>query len=103
VPVEDKRHAGKGARDYRPGQPVLPPEDDALPGFAKAKPVKGKTRFSGGIRKRWKDPNDGTIHEWDYQYGRVEGFTARGEHLGEFDPRTGQQTKGADLRKRVEP
>jgi len=28
---------------------------------------------------------------------------ARGEHLGEFDPRTGQQTKGTDLRKRVEP
>ena len=101
--MEDKRHAGKGAGNNRPGQPVLPPENEALPGFAEAKHVKGKTRFAGGIRKRWKDPNDGTIYDWDYQHGRVERYTARGEHLGEFDPRTGRQIKGADLRKRVGP
>lgn len=58
--------------------------------------------FPGKLRRRWKDP-DGTIYEWDSKSGKVEKFTRRGYHLGEFDHVTGIQTKAADPSRRVEP
>jgi len=81
---------------------VPPPADDVLPAFPLARRSKGKTRFSGGVRRRWKDAN-GTIFEWDYQHGRVEKYDSRGGHLGEFDPATGQMTGGPQLGRTVEP
>jgi hypothetical protein len=79
----------------------MPPLD--LPGFPHAVRVKPKTpRPGGGRRARWKD-RDGTIYEWDYQHGKVEKSSARGEHLGGFDPDSGQQTKQADPTRNVEP
>ncbi len=83
--------------------PVLPPEDDALPGFPEARRSKSKTWFPGGKRRRWKEP-DGTIYEWDYENGRVEKYARRGvPHLGEFDPITGEQTKPPASERKVEP
>jgi hypothetical protein len=66
--------------------------------------VKSKTPRPGGRgrRRRWKD-DDGTILEWDYQHGTVEVYNPRGRHIGEFDPLTGVQTKGADATRSVEP
>lgn len=83
--------------------PVLPPEDNVLPGFPEARRSKSKTWFPGGKRRRWKEP-DGTIYEWDYENGRVEKYARRGEpHRGEFDPKTGEQTKPSDPTRKVEP
>ncbi|MDI9925383.1 colicin E3/pyocin S6 family cytotoxin [Rhodococcus sp. IEGM 1341] len=44
-------------------------------------------------RPRWTD-NRGNILEWDYQHGALEKYTKNGKHLGEFDPVTGDMTKG---------
>jgi hypothetical protein len=68
------------------------------------KKVKPKTEISKGgpMRLRWKD-DDGTIYEWDSQHGRLEKYDSRGRHLGEFDVNSGEQTKGADKKRRVTP
>lgn len=76
--------------------PVVPP---AFPDLRRVKP---KTRFGGGLRKRWKDSAD-NIYEWDYLHGLVEKYTPIGRHLGEFDPNTGEQTAPADRNRSVEP
>jgi hypothetical protein len=82
---------------------VFPPANDLLPAFPLATRRRGKTRFPGGVRRRWKDP-DGTIYEWDYQHGTVEMYDRRGRpHRGEFDPRTGAQIGPPDPRRSVEP
>lgn len=79
------------------------PPPKLLPAFPKAKIVKPKTPISGGgLRKRWKDEE--FIYEWDSLHGRVEKYDQRGNHLGEFDPNTGVQTKPANpSRPRIEP
>ena len=43
------------------------------------------------------------VCEWDAQHGKVEKYSKNGRnHLGEFDPDTGEQTKPADPRRSVE-
>ena len=75
----------------------LPAFPDALPAKAKT-PVKG----GGGLRKRWKD-RKGNIYEWDSQHGTVEKYNKTGKkHLGEFDAKTGKQTKPANPTRTVE-
>jgi len=64
-----------------------------LPGFPHARRVKPMTGFAGGRRPRWRDAND-DILEWDARHGRVERYDARGRHLGEFDPETGERAWG---------
>ncbi|WP_082766496.1 colicin E3/pyocin S6 family cytotoxin [Paramesorhizobium deserti] len=40
----------------------------------------------------------GKIYEWDKQHGALEVYDKTGKkHLGEFDPKTGKQTKPGDL------
>jgi hypothetical protein len=56
----------------------------------------------GRLRPRWKMP-DGRIFEWDYQHGTVEGYDARGRHLGEFDPTTGAMRRGPIWGRKVDP
>ena len=51
---------------------------------------------------RWK-VSDGRILEWDYQHGAVEMYDKRGNHLGEFNANTGEQTKPAKPTRKVEP
>jgi hypothetical protein len=65
------------------------PPPEILPGFPDATRVKPKTPISGkgnGLRRRWKNPNDGTIYEWDYRHGTVEKYDSSGKHQGEFRP-----------------
>jgi hypothetical protein len=79
------------------------PPPASLPAFPHATRATPKTSLGGGkLRKRWKDP-DGTIYEWDYQHGTVERYSPAGQHEGEFDPQTGEQTKNADSSRSVEP
>lgn len=83
---------------------IPPPADDELKGFPGTRRKKGKTRFPGGIRRRWKD-DDGVIYEWDYLHGRIEKWNPRGNrHLGDFDHNTGRQIGAPDpARHPVEP
>jgi hypothetical protein len=81
---------------------VIPPK--TLPGFPGAVKVKPKTpRQGGGLRARWRDQATGRILEWDYQHGAVEVYDAKGAHIGEFNPDTGQQLKPADRTRKVTP
>ncbi|MGI9004027.1 MAG: colicin E3/pyocin S6 family cytotoxin [Pseudonocardia sp.] len=89
-------------KECTPGQPVPAPKN--LPAFPDAQRVKPKTpvQGGGGLRPRWKDP-EGKIYEWDRQHGAVEVYNKKGRHVGEFDPNTGEQTKPANPRRRVDP
>ncbi|WP_433739085.1 colicin E3/pyocin S6 family cytotoxin [Pseudomonas putida] len=80
------------------------PAPEGLIAFPDATKAKRKTAAQGGgaLRKRWKNPR-GIIFEWDSQHGTVEMYNKRGHHLGEYDPKTGEQTKSADSTRKVEP
>lgn len=94
--------ASKGLQEGRPGDWRYHKSPDSLDAFPGAKRVSPKSRNQGGkMRARWEDA-DGTIYEWDSQHGTVEKYNRRGKHLGEYDPKTGQQTKPADSKRRTE-
>lgn len=83
---------------------VAPKGNPPLPAFPDAKTAKKRTPVKGGgsLRSRWKD-SKGRIYEWDSQHGTVEIYDRSGRnHLGEFDPKTGEQTKPADPTRKVE-
>ena len=76
-----------GDHDYH-----IPPK--LLPAFPDAKPVRNK-----GHSKRWESKK--RIYEWDYQHGAVEVYNWEGDHLGEFDIQTGEQTGKAKPERRT--
>ncbi|WP_083539553.1 colicin E3/pyocin S6 family cytotoxin [Enterovibrio coralii] len=84
--------------NYVPTPKGSPP----LPAFPDAVKVKPKTSVQGGGKKRarWKDKN--RIYEWDSQHGKVEVYDKNGNHIGEFDHNTGEQTKPKDPKRKVE-
>ena len=75
-----------------------------ITGISGLKPAKPKTPVQGGgkLRARWKDP-DGKIYEWDSQHGELEKYDRRGNHLGAFDYKTGEQIKPAEPKRKIEP
>jgi hypothetical protein len=70
------------------------PPPKTLPAFPDANPVRTK-----GNRKRWESKK--RIYEWDYQHGAVEVYNWAGDHLGEFDAKTGKQTGKAKPERRT--
>ena len=52
-----------------------------------------------GERRRWGSKN--RIYEWDYQHGAVEVYDKQGNHLGEFDAETGDQTGEAKPERKI--
>jgi hypothetical protein len=70
------------------------PPPKTLPAFPDAIPVQTK-----GNRKRWESKK--RIYEWDYQHGAVEVYNWAGDHLGEFDAKTGKQTGKAKPERRT--
>ncbi len=68
---------------------VTPPK--TLEAFPTAKLVKSRTpvQGGGGLRKRWEDQE--YIYEWDSRHGSVEKYDKRRNHLGGFDPVTGEK------------
>ncbi|WP_434675735.1 colicin E3/pyocin S6 family cytotoxin [Pseudomonas sp. D3-10] len=87
-----------------PGDHKYHKAPEVLIAFPDALRADRKTRVKGGgaLRKRWKTLK-GIILEWDSQHGTVEMYTKRGQHLGEYSPITGEQTKPADKTRSVEP
>jgi len=88
---------------YNPDWGYVPPPK-TLPGFPGSKRVTGVTprQGGGGPRKRW-IASDGCILEWDYQHGAVERYSPNGkQHLGEYNPDTGEQNKPGDPSRRVQ-
>ncbi|MEZ2126793.1 colicin E3/pyocin S6 family cytotoxin [Sinorhizobium sp. CB9] len=65
-----------------------PPKTGEITGIPGLRPVKAL-----GGRARWVD-SKGQIYEWDKQHGTLEKYDKTGKkHLGEYDPKTGKQTK----------
>lgn len=52
-----------------------------------------------GHRHRWESKT--RIYEWDYQHGKVEVYDKQGNHLGEYDPDTGEKTGDAKPERRI--
>ncbi|KIF57928.1 toxin [Pseudomonas fluorescens] len=77
----------------RAGDHEYHPPPDILPAFPDARIVGRKTVVQGGgsKRKRWKTAK-GHILEWDSMHGTIEKYDPRGNHIGEFDPATGEPT-----------
>jgi hypothetical protein len=88
APIYLSLNVRPGDHSYHPAPNGLTAFPDAVKDRSK-NPVKG----GGGLRRRWKD-RKGRIYEWDSENGRVELYDKQGKHLGEFDPETGEQTKG---------
>ncbi|WP_339511455.1 S-type pyocin domain-containing protein [Pseudomonas sp. RL_15y_Pfl2_60] len=88
--------AGFADQKYYPA----PGELKAFPN-AVLSPSKTFVKGGGQKRKRWKEKT-GRIFEWDYQHGTVEMYDKQGKHLGEYNPETGEQTKPANPKRKVE-
>lgn len=91
--VKEKGH------DYHPA-----PKTEEIKGFGELKEGKWKTpkQGGGGKRKRWFGDKGRKIYEWDYQHGEIEGYRASdGQHIGVFDPKTGNQIKPADPKRNI--
>lgn len=73
-----------------------------LPAFPKAVEVEAKTRnHAGKLRSRWEDKR--RIYEWDFQHGTVEMYSSKtGKHMGEYNPDTGEMTKGPNKQRKIE-
>ena len=80
--------------------PYVPPPA-VPPAFPHLKQVRSKTRFGGGLRRRWIGES-GNFYEWDYLHGTLERYSSRGRHLGEFDADTGKRLKDADPARRID-
>lgn len=78
-----------------------PPKELAAYPDALRDKAKGSVQGGGSQRTRWKD-RKGRIYEWDRQHGAVEIYDKQGNHLGEYDPDTGEQTKPAKPGRKVE-
>ncbi|PSS59020.1 colicin E3/pyocin S6 family cytotoxin [Pseudomonas sp. BBP2017] len=76
-----------GDHSYHPAPKGL----TAFPDAVRDSP-KSSVQGGGKKRSRWKD-RKGKIYEWDSQHGAVEIYDKQGNHLGEFDPDTGEMTK----------
>ncbi|MFE0028135.1 colicin E3/pyocin S6 family cytotoxin [Amycolatopsis sp. NPDC059021] len=98
---EDAAKAGAAARKI-PG--YIPPPKGPPPGVKGATIADRKTSVQGGggLRKRWKD-DKGNIYEWDSRHGEWEMYNKRGKHQGVLDSNTGEQIKGPDPSRSVEP
>ena len=70
------------------------PAPSTLPAFPDATDVRKK-----GNRRRWESKK--RIYEWDYQHGAVEMYDKQGNHLGEFDATTGEQTGNAKPERQI--
>ncbi|MBI6215726.1 hypothetical protein JEP64_03850 [Proteus vulgaris] len=99
--AKDKKRQGvrEKGHDYHPA-----PKTEEIKGLGELKRGKDKTpkQGGGGTRKRWIGDKGRKIYEWDYQHGEIEGYRASdGQHLGAFDPKTGNQLKPADPKRNI--
>ncbi|MBI6529490.1 hypothetical protein JEP40_10225 [Proteus vulgaris] len=99
--AKDKKRQGvrEKGHDYHPA-----PKTEEIKGLGELKRGKDKTpkQGGGGTRKRWIGDKGRKIYEWDYQHGEIEGYrSSDGQHLGAFDPKTGNQLKPADPKRNI--
>jgi RHS repeat-associated protein len=74
--------------------PVPAEYKQTLPGFEKSERLKHKQ----GARPSW-TLGKGKHAEWDFQHGEVEVYNKQGEHIGAFDPETGEIKKEGNAKR----
>ncbi|WP_368887732.1 colicin E3/pyocin S6 family cytotoxin [Proteus columbae] len=99
--AKDKKRQGvrEKGHDYHPA-----PKTEEIKGLGELKEGKWKTpkQGGGGKRARWFGDKGRKIYEWDSQHGELEGYRASdGQHIGAFDPKTGNQIKPADPKRNI--
>ncbi|WP_454843132.1 S-type pyocin domain-containing protein [Pseudomonas gorinensis] len=73
-----------------------------FPGLIELK-KKNRKRNGGGLRERWKDAKGRRLFEWDSEKGELEVYRYSDvEHLGSFDPYTGEQRGPAKDERRIQ-
>ncbi|EGI3994412.1 colicin [Escherichia coli] len=100
---EEKNKPRKGVKDYAHDYHPDPKTED-IKGLGELKEGKPKTpkQGGGGKRARWYGDKGRKIYEWDSQHGELEVYRASdGQHLGSFDPKTGNQLKGPDPKRNI--
>ena len=100
---EEKNKPHKGVKDYAHDYHPDPKTED-IKGLGELKEGKPKTpkQGGGGKRARWYGDKGRKIYEWDSQHGELEVYRASdGQHLGSFDPKTGNQLKGPDPKRNI--
>lgn len=101
--LAEMQAAAQTARQVSQSSSYIPPPK-SLPVFPEAKDAKRKTPIKdvpGKLRKRWMDRD--RIFEWDSRHRRLEVYDKGGNHLGEFDPKTGEQLKPSVPGRTIEP
>ncbi|MGK5613463.1 colicin E3/pyocin S6 family cytotoxin, partial [Proteus mirabilis] len=98
---QDKKRQGvrEKGHSYHPA-----PKTEEIKGLGDLKRTDPKTpkQGGGGKRARWIGDKGRKIYEWDSQHGEIEGYrTSDGQHLGAFDPKTGNQIKPADPKRNI--
>lgn len=100
---EEKNKPRKGVKDY--GHDYHPaPKTEEIKGLGelKRRPKKTPKQGGDGRRDRWVGDKGHKIYEWDSRHGELEGYRASdGEHLGSFDPKTGEQIKGPNPKRNI--
>ncbi|MEU6622004.1 colicin E3/pyocin S6 family cytotoxin [Streptomyces litmocidini] len=100
VALRNARDRANASQKVQTGPAPTPKDLPAFPGAKRAKP-KTPVQGGGGLRARWKDAK-GNIYEHDRQHDTIEKYDKNGKHLGEYDYRTGEQTKPRDPTRKVE-
>ncbi|NPC99419.1 hypothetical protein HOY33_01460 [Brenneria sp. hezel4-2-4] len=80
------------------------PKTEEIGGLGELKKGNPKTpkQGGGGMRPRWIGDKGRKVYEWDSQHGELEGYRASdGQHLGAFDPKTGNQLKPAEPKRNI--
>lgn len=98
-PEKKRQGVKEKGHDYHPA-----PETEEIKGLGELKKGKKKTPKQGGSgkRARWIGDKGRKIYEWDSQHGELEGYRGSdGQHIGVFDPKTGQQLKPADPKRNI--
>lgn len=81
-----------------------PPKTEEIKGLGEIKRGLAKTpkQDGGGRRARWFGDKGRKVYEWDSNHGELEGYrTSDGQHIGAFDPITGEQVKPANPNRNI--
>ncbi|MEG0280162.1 MAG: colicin-like bacteriocin tRNase domain-containing protein [Morganella sp. (in: enterobacteria)] len=99
--AKDKKRQGvkEKGHDYHPA-----PKTEEIKGLGDLNRADPRTPKKGGSgkRTRWTGDKGRKVYEWDSQHGEIEGYRASdGQHIGAFDPKTGNQLKPADPKRNI--
>lgn len=64
--------------------------------------LKTQERMARKGTPRWRNADGSRLWEWDQVHAHVEGYNARGQHVGVFDSQSGERIAAAVRGRRVD-